>query len=100
MDAVVDSNKLRKRELVVRVAVLELLVADLIHLLRQVAPAVVDELAAEAVTDRDGQFSHAMPAGLEHQRLRLHDVLEERARSLNHKRFSRRLSVQRFPSTD
>jgi hypothetical protein len=100
MHGVVDRESLRQRELVVRVATLELLVADLLHVLRQVAPEIVDDLAGEAVTDRDGQMCRNMPDGAEHQRFRLHQVLDERARRLNHKRFSARLRRQRCEATD
>ncbi len=67
MDAIVDREKLRSRELVVRVATLELLVGDLIHLLRQVAPHAVEAVALEAVIDRDGQMSRTMPDDSESQ---------------------------------
>jgi|GEM_PF-2471742 len=85
----VDPNQLKRRELVVRVATLELLVADLIHLMRQVAPEQVDALLAEAAVDRDAQEAREMPAGAENQRYRLHQVFEERHRQLKHRRFSR-----------
>jgi hypothetical protein len=93
-------EKLNARELVVRVATLELLVADLIHLLRQVAPNEVDILAKEAVIDRDAQIARFMPADAENQRFRLHQVFEERARALARKRFSSTLSQRRFEPTD
>jgi hypothetical protein len=93
-------EKLKARELVVRVATLELLVADLIHLLRQVAPDQVDILAREAVIDRDGQMARYMPADAENQRFRLHQVFEERARALARRRFSSALSKPRFEPTD
>jgi len=83
----VDPAQLKRRELVVRVATLELLVADLIHLMRKIAPAEVEALLAEAVVDRDAQMSHQMVGDAENQRYRLHQVFEERCRQLKHKRF-------------
>jgi hypothetical protein len=100
MDVVVDRERLKQRELAQRVTTLELLVADLIHLVRQLAPEAVDALAAEAARDAVNQTHHAMPEALEHQRYRLQQVLESRARNLRRRRFSSRLSAQRFPSTD
>lgn len=85
----VDPEQLKRRELVVRVATLELLVADLIHLMRQVAPDKVEALVVESITDRDTQLAREMPANAENQRYRLHQVFEERARRLKHKRFGR-----------
>ena len=83
----VDPAQLKRRELVVRVATLELLVADLIHLMRKLAPDQVDTLLAEAQVDRDVQMSHDMIGDAESQRYRLHQVFEERCRQLKHKRF-------------
>lgn len=83
----VDPEQLKRRELVVRVATLELLVSDLIHLLRQVAPDKVDALVAEAVRDEEAQAARTMPAGAENQRFRLHQVFDERRRRLQHRRF-------------
>jgi hypothetical protein len=99
MDSV-SSESLKKRELVVRVATLELLVADLIHLVRQVSPQDVDILAREAGIDRDAQVARSMPADAEGQRFRLHQVLDSRARQLSQRRFSSRLSAARHPPTD
>ncbi|HKT53525.1 MAG TPA: hypothetical protein VJP88_03675 [Caulobacteraceae bacterium] len=84
----------------VRVATLELLVADLIHLVRQIAPHEVDGLAGEAVIDRDAQMARSMPADAEDQRFRLHQVFESRARQLSQRRFSSRLSATRHAPTD
>jgi hypothetical protein len=100
MNAVVDREKLMKRELAQRVTTLELLVGDLIHLVRQLAPEAVDAVAAEAARDLEIQTHHAMPAALEHQRFRLQQVLDSRARNLSRKRFSSRLSTQKFSPTD
>ena len=83
----VDPEQLKRRQLVVRVATLELLVADLIHLLHQVAPDKLDALVSEAVIDRDAQLARDMPGGAEHQRYQLHQVFEERCRRLKHRRF-------------
>ena len=100
MDAWADPAKFKQRELVVRVATLELLVADLIHLVRQLAPEAVDELAREAAHDLENQKGHDMPTGAEHQRFRLQQVLSGRARSLGLRRFSRRLANPRHEPTD
>jgi hypothetical protein len=83
----VEPQQLKRRELVVRVATLELLVSDLIHILRQVAPEKVDALVAEATRDLDAQAAHSMPADAENQRFRLHQVFDERRRRLQHRRF-------------
>ncbi len=100
MDALTDPDKFKQRELVVRVAALELLVADVIHLLRQIDPAAVDALAAEAARDLQNQIGHDMVGGAESQRFRLQQVLDRRARNLAQRRFSQRLAVQRFAPTD
>ena len=84
----VDPEQLKRRELVVRVATLELLVADLIHVIRQIAPDKLDVLVSEALIDRDLQLAREMPGGAESQRYQLHQVFEERYRHLNHKRFA------------
>lgn len=91
---------MKRRELVVRVATLELLVSDLLHALREVSPQTVERLAEDAATDRDGQACRSMPDGSENQRFRLHQVLDERVRRLKHKRFSTTLRHQRFEATD
>ncbi len=80
------TNSLSQRELVVRVATLELLVADLIHLLRTVDPDAVETLVREATLDRDVNDARAMPANAEHQRFRLHQVFAERVRGLSRRR--------------
>ena len=100
METVLDREKLKQRELSQRVMALELLVADLIHLLRQLAPEAVDALAAEAARDLENQTHHSLPEALEHQRFRLHQVLDTRARNLARRRFSMKLSAQKFPATD
>ena len=95
-----DRGALMQRELVTRVAALELLVADLIHLARQCDPKSVDLLAGEAVLDLEAQEAHTMPCDAESQRFRLRQVLSTRARNLAARRFSSRLSVQRCAPTD
>jgi hypothetical protein len=95
-----DRETLKQRELVSRVATLELLVADLIHLARQYDPQAVDLLATEAVLDLQAQESRSMPCDAESQRFRLRQVMNARARNLATRRFSSRLSVQRHAATD
>ena len=80
------TSSLNQRELIVRVATLELLVADLIHLLRAVDPEAVETLVQEATRDRDLNDARAMPADAEHQRFRLHQVFAERVRALSRRR--------------
>ena len=100
MDHIVDREGLKNRELSTRVTTLELLVADLIHLVRQLDPGAVDVLTREALRDVDLQVNHSLPDGLEHPRFRLKQVLESRARNLGRKRFSARLATQKFSATD
>ena len=69
------------RELVTRVATLELLVADLIDLLWRVDPQAMDRLAGEAAQDLQLQNSRVI-AGAEQQRERLFTVLQNRRRKL------------------
>jgi hypothetical protein len=96
----IDVDKAGSRDLVTRVATLELLVADLLHLVRQIAPDEVNILAAEAARDLELQTARVMPCGAENQRFRLHQVLDGRARNLAKRRFSSRLSVQRCAPSD
>ena len=100
MDTVLDQDKLRQKELVLRVATLELLVSDLTHIVRQLAPERLDAIATEAAADAAKQMCRDMEAGAEHQRFRLHQVLDDRARRLKSKRFSSALSRQRWEPTD
>ncbi len=79
-------SNMSQRELVVRVATLELLVADLVHILRTVAPEAVDALAREAAHDQSVNDARTMPANAENQRFRLHQVLAERLRALSRRR--------------
>jgi hypothetical protein len=95
-----DRETLRQRELVARVATLELLVADLLHLARQVDARAVDELAAQAAQDLLAQEAHPMPCDAEDQRFRLRQVMANRARNLASRRFSSRLAVQRCEPSD
>jgi hypothetical protein len=95
-----ERESLTQRELVMRVATLELLVADLIHLVRQCAPEAVQALAEEAARDVDVQAARAMPCDAENQRFRLRKVLDNRARNLAKHRFSSRFAVQRHAPTD
>jgi hypothetical protein len=77
-----DEVSIGKRDLVARVATLELLVADLIGILWRLDPAAMDKLAAEAIHDLQIQHTRiALPVG-DHQRERLYSVLEKRRRML------------------
>lgn len=78
-----DEIHTSKRDLIARVATLELLVADLIHELWRLDPQGMEKLAAEATHDREIHHTRfALPVG-EHQRERLYTVLETRRRQLN-----------------
>ena len=80
-----DEVSVSKRDLVARVATLELLVADLIHILWRLDPEAMDKLAADAVHDLQIQHTRiALPVG-EHQRERLYTVLETRRGMLKRK---------------
>lgn len=81
-----DDVSTSKRDLVARVATLELLVADLIHALWRVDPQGMDRLADEASHDLEIQHNRiSLPVG-EHQRERLYSVLETRRRMLRRKK--------------
>lgn len=81
-----DEVSTRKRDLVARVATLELLVADLVHILWQVSPNAMNKLAAEAARDLEiGHTKIALPVG-EHQRDRLYTVLQTRRRLLRQRK--------------
>ncbi|MET0274119.1 MAG: hypothetical protein ABW360_14125 [Phenylobacterium sp.] len=71
-----------RRDLVARVATLELLVSDLIELLWRVDPEKMERLATEAHRDLELQNSRVLAAA-EHQRERLFTVLQERRRKLS-----------------
>lgn len=80
-----DEFATSKRDLVARVATLELLVADLVHVLWQVAPVSMNKLACDAVHDLEiGHTRVALPVGDE-QRDRLYTVLRSRQRMLKRK---------------
>ncbi|HVI34112.1 hypothetical protein [Phenylobacterium sp.] len=74
-----------RRDLVARVATLELLVSDLIDLLWKVDPQGMERLANEAGQDLEIQNTRILAAA-EHQRERLFTVLAERRRKLRHRR--------------
>ena len=74
-----------RRDLVARVATLELLVSDLIDLLWEVDPSAMEALAADAARDLEIQNSRVLAAA-EHQRERLFTVLADRRRKLQHRR--------------
>ena len=81
MDELAASN----RDLVARVATLELLVADLVHVLWQVSPSAMNKLANDAAHDLEiGHTRVALPVG-DHQRDRLYAVLRSRQRMLKRK---------------
>lgn len=75
-----------KRELVARVATLELLVADLVEMLWQLDPERMEQLGEDAAHDLEIQNARFMPAGAEHQRERLFSVLRDRQHKLSHRR--------------
>ncbi len=80
-----DSTSSR-RDLVARVATLELVVADLIEVLWRLDPAAMERQAQEARRDLETHDSRSAPAGAEHQRDRLRGVLQDRRRRLEHRR--------------
>ena len=79
-----DSNG--RRELVARVATLEMLVADLIHVLWRVDPTGMDEMAEEASADIDIQQKRPPFSLGEPQRELIYSVLESRRRMLRRKK--------------
>ena len=81
----VEEVRTSRRDLIARVATLELLIADLIDLLWQLDPDGMAELSRIASRDLDIQTTHKI-AGAEHQRERLHNVLQERQRKLRPRR--------------
>lgn len=83
MNIAVDTEK---RELVARVATLELLVSDLIELLWRLDPSGMDQLSCDAAHDLEIQNARFMPAGAEHQRERLFSVLRTRRSKLERPR--------------
>jgi hypothetical protein len=76
-----DEVRTGKRDLVARVATLELLVSDLVALLWKLDPPLMEQLAHEAERDLTLQNSRTIPAA-EHMRERLFSVLQDRKRRL------------------
>lgn len=70
-----------RRDLIARVATLELLIADLIGILQKVAPEAMQKLGQDAARDVELQNARTLPVA-EHQRDRLHTVLADRQRKL------------------
>jgi hypothetical protein len=83
-DDILDS----RRDLVSRVAILELLVADLVDLLWHIEPQAMHAAAADAARDLESTGKRLSSAS-EHQRERLLAVLTERHRRLQHRRRGR-----------
>ena len=79
-----DSNS--RRELVARVATLEMLVADLINVLWRVDPTGMDQMAEEACLDIDIQQKRPPFSLGEQQRELIYSVLESRRRMLQRKK--------------
>lgn len=75
-----------RRDLVARVATLELLVADLIDLLWRVDPKAMEKLAEDAGQDLEIQHTRVALTAGEHQRERLYSVLKDRQRMLGRPR--------------
>ena len=80
-----------RRDLIARVATLELLVSDLIGILHRVDPKAMQQLARDAARDTEIQNTRTL-AVAEHQRDRLHTVLSDRERKLQPKRAGARLT--------
>jgi hypothetical protein len=74
-----------QRDLIARVATLELLVSDLIGILQVIDPQAMALLAQIAARDADIQNTRTL-AVAEHQRDRLYAVLQDRRRKLQPKR--------------
>ncbi|MDB5423716.1 MAG: hypothetical protein JWQ29_1132 [Phenylobacterium sp.] len=74
-----------QRDLIARVATLELLVSDLIGILQVIDPPAMQLLAQIAARDADIQNTRTLPVA-EHQRDRLYGVLQDRRRKLQPKR--------------
>ena len=80
-----DEIQTSKRDLIARVATLELIVADLIHILWQVSPSAMNKLASDARHDLElGHSRVSLPVG-DQQRDRLYTVLQTRQRMLKRK---------------
>ena len=80
-----------RRDLIARVATLELLISDLIGILQQVAPAAMQQLAQDAARDTELQNARTLQVA-EHQRDRLHTVLTDRQRKLQPRRARAKLT--------
>ena len=80
-----------RRDLIARVATLELLISDLIGVLQQVDPAAMQQLAQDAARDTEIQNTRTLQVA-EHQRDRLHTVLTDRQRKLQPRRARARLT--------
>ena len=80
-----------RRDLIARVATLELLISDLICILQTVAPEAMQKLAQDAARDVELQNSRTLPVA-EHQRDRLHTELADRQRKLQPRRNAARLT--------
>jgi hypothetical protein len=80
-----------RRDLIARVATLELLISDLIGVLHRVDPDAMQQLAQDAARDMELQSSRTLQVA-EHQRDRLHTVLSDRQRKLQPKRTRPRLT--------
>ena len=78
-----------RRDLISRVATLELLVSDLIGILQEIDPTAMQRLAHDAGRDVEIQHNRTL-AVAEHQRDRLRTVLTDRQRKLQPKRPSAR----------
>lgn len=80
-----------RRDLIARVATLELLISDLIGVLQQVDPAAMQQLAQDAARDTEIQNTRTLQVA-EHQRDRLRTVLTDRQRKLQPRRTRGRLT--------
>lgn len=81
-----DDIRTSKRDLIARVATLELLVSDLIDVLWRIDPQAMERLAKEADQDLTIQNNRTILPEGEHQRMRLFSVLQDRRRKLQHRR--------------
>lgn len=81
-----DEIRTSRRDLVSRVATLELLVADLVQLLWRIDPQDMEKLAGDAAHDLEIQHTRTGLPGGEQQRQRLYGVLRDRQRMLKPRR--------------
>jgi hypothetical protein len=88
-----------KRDLVARVATLELLVSDLVHILWRVDPRAMERLSGEAAHDLDIHHHRVALAAGEHQRERLYTVLDTRRRMLRQRGGEASAQPARAPAT-